>query len=270
MTIKAHEAETQQPGIIETYEFVIGTASYYRTSHHTDVTVAGQVYAADAIERTGLNLELGTDPVECEVSIPNTNVVAVALQAVYDLERVKVIINRYFDDDLGVYANTYTGYAVGGILFEGGVCKISCKDLRYLLDRTLPRVKLQALCNNRLYDGTCGLPAGAGTNAVVTVDVTGKILTSATFGASADNHYKLGRCYFGTNKTSRFITKHVGTSIWLQFSFSGLVNGNTVTVWPGCDKLPATCDSVKFANLAQYVGMPYIPTKDPRRVSLTN
>jgi hypothetical protein len=34
--------------------------------------------------------------------------------------------------------------------------------------------------------------------------------------------------------------------------------------------MPATCDSVKFANLAQFVGMPYIPTKDPREIPLTN
>lgn len=270
MTVQGHESETQQPGIIETYEFVVGTTSYYRTSHHTDVDVAGHIFAADAIERSGLSIAMGTDPVECEVSIPNTNAVAIALQSTYDLERVKVIINRYFDDSMGEYNNVFTGYAVGGILFEGGVCRIVFKDLRYLLDRIIPRVKMQSLCNNRLYDGVCGLAAGAGTNAIVTVDATGKILSSATFGLQADHYYRLGRCYFATNKTYRFITKHIGNNIWLQFSFAGLVNGNTVAVWPGCDKMPATCNSAKFSNLAQFVGMPYIPTKDPKKIPLTN
>ena len=39
---------------------------------------------------------------------------------------------------------------------------------------------------------------------------------------------------------------------------AAVANGDTFQVWPGCDKVQATC-SGKFANLARFRGQPYIP-----------
>jgi uncharacterized phage protein (TIGR02218 family) len=65
----------------------------------------------------------------------------------------------------------------------------------------------------------------------------------------------------------RMITDHIGSEIQLRQSLVGLAQDDTVTIYPGCDKLMATCSS-KFNNLGndaldRFLGYPYIPTDNP-------
>ena len=135
------------------------------------------------------------------------------------------------------------------------------------LERQICRVRMQALCNNTLFDSVCGLAAGDfELVAEVTVSVDGKTLNSLAF-EEVDGFYQYGKALF--DGMYRFISSHVGNNITIQYPFDGLVDGNNVTVWPGCDKDPATCQN-KFSNFVNYVGMPYIPLKDSEQVALTN
>jgi hypothetical protein len=44
--------------------------------------------------------------------------------------------------------------------------------------------------------------------------------------------------------------------------------GDNVTLTAGCDRTRATCVA-KFNNLANFMGFPYIPTKNPYSSGLT-
>jgi len=269
MTIAASETAIQSSDIFEVYDFTHGTDHYYYTSDFEDKIVDGTSYPSEAIERTGFPFASDNSTRTCTITIPNTNALAVLLRPTSEQRPLKVSIQRFFTDDLVNAESLFTGYATG-INFQGGICTIEFKTIMLEIERMISRVRMQSLCNNQLFDSTCALLAtdpAYQTSAAVTVSVSGKVLSSATFGTKTTDFFTGGKVLF--NGTYRYISLHFGNDLTIQNAFDGLVDGNSVIAWPGCDKLPATCIS-KFNNLLNYVGMPYIPLKDSEKVALTN
>ena len=60
----------------------------------------------------------------------------------------------------------------------------------------------------------------------------------------------------------RPVVGHSGEDVLLRYPFPGLETGDTVTVYPGCDKKMATCRD-KFSNQARFGGFPWIPSTSP-------
>ena len=48
----------------------------------------------------------------------------------------------------------------------------------------------------------------------------------------------------------------------LSRAVPGLLTGAAITLYPGCDHTRATC-AAKFANLDNFGGFPWIPTRNP-------
>lgn len=269
MTIAASETAVQSSDIFEVYDFTHGTDHYYYTSDFEDRIVDGVSYSAEAIERTGFPYASGNSVLACTITIPNTNALAVLLRPTSEQRPLSVSIKRYFTDDLANAENIFIGYA-SGINFQGGICTIEFKTIMLEIERAISRVRMQSLCNNQLFDSTCALlstDTDKQTSAIVTVSVDGKTLSSATFGAKDTGFFTGGKVLY--NGTYRYISLHSGNDLTIQYAFDGLADGESVTAWLGCDKLPATCIS-KFKNLVNYVGMPYIPLKDSEKVALTH
>jgi uncharacterized phage protein (TIGR02218 family) len=130
------------------------------------------------------------------------------------------------------------------------------------LNRKIPRVFIQSFCNNSLYGDVCGLNKAAyyRTANNITVDPNNNSLISATIISTYPNDYFTAG-YAEFNNEQRYISKHTGNTIVLHFPFLGLVNGDTILIYPGCSKNPETCKT-KFNNLNNFVGMPYI-SKSP-------
>lgn len=267
MTIAASETAVQSSDIFEVYDFALGADHYYYTSDFVTHIVDGITFEAESVERSAWTYPADNSPRVCTITLPNTNTMAALLRMGVEMKSLKVSITRYFSDDPTTPETLFVGYATG-VNFAGGVCTVEFKTILLELERQICRVRMQALCNNTLFDSVCALAAATyQISASVTVDVTEKVLSSATFGAQDDGYFQHGKILF--NDTYRFVSSHVGNDITIQYPFDGLVDGNSVTAWPGCDKDPATCQN-KFNNLSNYVGMPYIPLKDSEQVALTN
>jgi uncharacterized phage protein (TIGR02218 family) len=270
MGIKASEQQAQQEAVIETYDFLVVATHYRYTSYYQEQTIGGVLYEAEAIERSGdLSIDSEMSARECGIAIPADNALAVILSSIKEARTVQVTIEKRFSDDLLESSTVFVGKMMN-VAFDAGVCKMNFTSVYSKLDATIPRVVLQSVCNNRLFDGVCALDADTWkTTAVVTVSNGGKTLSSATFGALGDDYFKAGRAYFPTTGEYRFITSHTGNDITLHYAFDTLASGGTVHAWPGCDKKPETCDD-KFSNLTNFVGMPYVPLKDMENTPLTN
>jgi uncharacterized phage protein (TIGR02218 family) len=178
-----------------------------------------------------------------------------------------------FEDDAYTIENVFTGHLAKSLI-KDGICTMVFKDLLYVLDREICRVRIQSLCNNRLFDATCALVAATyKTTCACTVDATGKIITIAhPSPAVAADWFTQGKVVY--NGLSRFISKHTqyegDETLNITLPITGLTTG-PIDIYPGCDKRPETC-STKFAasNITNFVGMPYVPTKDPMLIPLTN
>lgn len=272
MTIAASEQAIQSSDKYECYDFLYGTDHYLYTSDFK----THDTYVAETIERTGFPYSSDLSQRVCTINIPSTNALALLIKVTNETKPLQVTIDLYFSDDPTNHENVFVGRATG-VNFAGGVCTIEFKSIMQEIERNICRVRMQALCNNQLFDAICGNvtdgidPDDFEETAEVTVSVDGKTLSSATFGTLETDH---GLNYLSGGKVLfdgmyRLITSHDGNNITIQYEYSDLVTTDEVTVWPGCNKSPAVCIS-KYNNLVNFVGMPYIPLKDSEQVALTH
>lgn len=131
-----------------------------------------------------------------------------------------------------------------------------------LLSNNMPRNLYQAACLNTLYDAGCTLvKATFAINSTVQAGST--VSTINTTLAQASGYFDLGQVKFTSgvnNGFSRSIKTFVSATSFtlitpLPFTPTA---GDTFTIYPGCDKLKATCTG-KFSNIANFRGTPDIP-----------
>jgi hypothetical protein len=135
--------------------------------------------------------------------------------------------------------------------------------LALLGNQQMPRQLFGVGCWHQVYDAGCTLLKSAFTS-------TGHV-TSVTDGAhfdtsltQANGYFQLGVITFTSGVNNTFQANvadfsNSGGALVLNYPFPAApAIGDTFSIYPGCDLQEATCIS-KFANLAHFGGMPYIP-----------
>lgn len=175
------------------------------------------------------------------------------------------------------FAANWASAWVGSIIMFAGRVSVPAMD-RYqarlsvrsdleLLDAMVPRNLYQPGCMNTLYDAACGKDRAALTvaNAVTASPAPTKTVFDTTL-AQAAQYFDLGVVTF-TSGANNGIARTVKS-----FAAGGLVTliaplpfapaaGDTLTIYPGCDKTMATC-TARFANLVRFRGQPYVPVPE--------
>ena len=92
--------------------------------------------------------------------------------------------------------------------------------------------------------------------------VSGTSLAATIWTTKPDGWFNGGYVEIGGDK--RLIIKHIGANLKIHAPFDNRATpGASADAYPGCDKNPATCKA-KFSNFdAHFLGMPYIPTRNP-------
>lgn len=132
------------------------------------------------------------------------------------------------------------------------------------LNVQMPRNPYQAGCSHTLFDGGCALSrAGLG--------VAGTVVGSASltgFDAGLiqpDGWFDLGVLQFSSGSltgTKRTVKRQQTGAVALLNPLPMVpAVGDNFTIWPGCDKTKATCQS-KFNNLANFRGFPFVPVPE--------
>lgn len=140
--------------------------------------------------------------------------------------------------------------------------------LALLGNQQMPRQLYGVGCWHQVYDAGCTLLRTAFTSSAHVTAVTDGAHFSSNL-AKADDYFDLGVITFtsGVNsglsaRVSKYLNAAGALITSYPFPTQPAVN-DTFTVYPGCDLQQATC-STKFANLAHFGGMPYIP--DPSTI----
>ena len=170
----------------------------------------------------------------------------------------------------GVAADTSAGVL---IQFVGRVAEVECtrsgvklninSDIE-LLNVMLPRNVYQAACRHKLYDAGCTLLKATFTvSSTAAAGSTTMVINSAL--AQAAGYFDLGVVTFtsGVNSgLSRTIKSFTGGASTLSFPLpSAPAIGDAFSIYPGCDKQSATCDT-KFSNKVNFGGFPTIPSPE--------
>ena len=237
-------------------------ATHWRyTSHDAPVTYDGNVYQPAMISR-GENEK----DVELEVSKMSIKVSSLSDPIKDDLtartaQRIWAAVYKLHKEDLTVAAVIFVGQ-VKGTVFDGVNCTIECVGFEQFLHQIVPKDRYQPTCNKTLFDSRCRLVAAtyATLCTISAIDSDMMILTCTGADAQADGYFNLGFVNYSGHR--RMISSHVGEDILLRFPISTVATQTQITLYPGCDKLQATC-TTKWNNLANFLGFPNIPYDNP-------
>lgn len=260
MALADEYPKAELPGLPEFYDIQYGGTHERYTTSSVTLTFLGYEFLTSPIKRTGFTFDTDFSNVSVTIYAPVTSGWERFISNA-PLEPTSVTIYRALRDDLTDYAIIFDG-DVMTVGFRDRVAQARCDSSSNILNYETPRLVYQSYCNHELFDSGCGLDYTEYlVDATVTVSGGGKVLSSATFDTYADDYFRIGRCIFEGDE--RLITDHTGTDISIVIPFSAsLITGSEVTVLPGCDGSPTTCKS--FNNFqAHYLGMPYIPSKNP-------
>jgi uncharacterized phage protein (TIGR02218 family) len=268
---------TTQAYMVDLFTLTLSGGSVIRyTSADVAVTVNSLTYAAGPVITRGntkLAVGIAVDSLDvtfaADTSVTINSVPLLQFIASGGLDGARLALDRAFASAPGA---AWVGMLP---LFQGRVSDTSIS--RYeasltinsdseLLNVMVPRNVYQPGCGNTLFDAACAVSkAGSAATATATSATDATKTTFGTGLAQADSYFSLGFAVgvtganAGVGRTIKAFANGVIQTIqpWPQ----AVAVGNTFTVYPGCDKTQATCQS-KFANLARFRGHPYIPAPE--------
>lgn len=173
------------------------------------------------------------------------------------------------NDNLAEYSKYFVGRATQPS-FNKQVVALPFVSISHRLNNPVLRWKIQASCNNTLYDQHCGISKTdfERVATVTGINTTNGQITASEFAlkkdgsAAPDGWYELGFVKF--DDQYRHIVTHVGTTLTLDNNFVGLTVTQQVYAYPGCNlSFSGDCSSSKFNNQANFNGFPLVPTKNP-------
>ena len=248
---------TEIASFFELYKITYLSQAWYYTSADHAITYGGHTYTPAAIQRSDIIKESELNKIQLDLTFPINDLFKkyVATAPVY-----QTLVTIYLYQDASNVIQAFQGEVIKiSLSNDSNTCSVKLDEYT-AIETKLPRLLIQPACNHILFDSGCGLTK-ASWRCPITVDsVNPGFIQSSTFGGYPDGYFTLGIAVFQGDQ--RLITNHAGTMANLHIDFAGLVAGNSIDCYPGCDKNPETCDT-KFSNLAHYLGCPYVPRKNP-------
>jgi len=124
----------------------------------------------------------------------------------------------------------------------------------------------QRICNHTLFDEFCRLDKDSFIVNGTVASVSNNAVEVSEAAGYSNGYFVNGILKYGHER--RMIMTHSGSNLTINGAFSNTpIVGNTIILYPGCDKNFYTCRN-RFNNELNFGGFPHIPLKNPFRVSL--
>jgi len=239
---------------------------YKYTSGDVAVVYNGNTYNPATIERDSVQYDIKLEVSSLKIRAARITIPIIEYLAINPLDLYWIEVLKLFRDQAPLEASVVFLGQIKSVGFNGVAAEVNCAGFETYLQRGVPRYRYSPNCNHVLYDSKCGLDKALYKADAVLTDLSsdGMELTSATFALEADDYYTFGYAEFGVAK--RMIVYHVGDIVRLNYRIPGLVSGNTVIVYAGCDLSIEMCRD-KFNNVDNFLGFVWIPIDNPAAVA---
>jgi uncharacterized phage protein (TIGR02218 family) len=267
VTYQGQETSIEAGQPVELYVFTIGTETYRYTSAEDFVTFAANTYVPKQIERS--------DPVqtdqerkqELKITMPAEDPVCSRFIGVVPGKPLFLDLLRFHRGDTEAY-NVWSGKIIGATFKQrGAVCEMSGVTSESALNRNIPRIKYQGVCNHVLYDDNCKVNKDSYKYTDNVSSVSGATVTINGISAAKGAGWAIGGYIDYGSSDYRLVTAQSGDTLTLVLPFADDMVGETVDVYAGCDHLLTTCQS-KFSNNLNYGGFAFVPTLNPFNASI--
>jgi len=257
--IAKEEASTRKP--VELYKIWWDTTYWYYTSGDVSVDFGGETYTPITVNRgsTEYNSTLDVNTLNIQFIASGEPVVQYIAQNPIGI--IWVQVSRLFRDQSPLEAGVVFIGQVKSVSFKGLQANVNCVGFEHFLKTGVPVERYSITCNHKLFDTRCGLTKSSyKVTATITLDATGTILSSATFGAEGDAYMVGGSVEFGDEK--RTIIAKSGNDITIQYKMIELESTDSVDAYPGCNGRAKTCYET-FDNVVHGLWFPFIPQENP-------
>lgn len=264
MAFETFEESLQSGEPIELYKFTRQNYYWYFTSTDKDFTHDGQVWLAQPISRSSLEVNAGEERSELKITVPRDNEVAKMFVASAPSDMIGVTVYRLHSGDTDEKV-IWIGRVLA-VEWRGSEVVFDCEPANISLLRTGLRRLYSKQCAHRLYGQGCEVNRQNYNVTVALTSVNGDVISSNSFGSMATNYLAGGILEYSTGNgliERRMIMSNSGNNAVISNIIPGLASGATVVVAPGCDHTTGAAGCAKFNNLLNYGGFPYIPVKNP-------
>lgn len=259
MSFDSFETSDESSMPIELYSATSGTNAFYFTSASFKIPHGGQVYLPTAVKRGGLKTDASGDKNDLVVELPSDHVVAQLFAGTNPNQPVNIVISRYqFEEGLSDILVFFEGL-IRSVIFSGKSAKFTVVPIESSIEKHLPRWTFQSMCNAALYDDKCKAVRAAFDHDGTVIGVVGNEVTVNGADAFANGFFTGGEIVVGLERF--WIIDHTGTVMTIFGQFVEDIAGEIATVYAGCAHDPTTC-AIKFNNLINYRGYPYVPLKN--------
>jgi len=261
MSYDAHESGHGRP--VDLYEFARAHLRWRYTSADRDITIAPHTYTSVTIERGPVEVSQEVERAHLEVYCAPTLEVVDQYRVAPPSDAITLILRQihYGDDDPVV---VWSGRILS-VSWQSDRAVMRCEPVYTSVRRMGLRRRYQRTCPHVLYGRGCNLSHTAWMLSSTANNISGVHVQAPGISAMGDGYYAGGWIEWDTPSgvvERRHIMSHVGPTLELVSQPIGLLLGQAIRIYPGCDHTLATCDS-KFGNVANYGGMPYIPARNP-------
>ena len=258
--ISKEEATQRKP--VELYHiWRDGGEDWYYTSGDIPVTFNSHAYNPATIARGSIRYNTQLESQVLQVTVDYLQDATINYLIQNPVEKLWVSVMKLHRDQSPLEADVLFIGQIKTVAFKGVQAIVSCVGFEHFLKKTIPQWRYQLTCNHQVFDDKCALTKSSyKTTTVITLDVTGLILTSSDFGAQADGFFIGGEILYGDE--SRTVANHVGNDITLVYKMMTLETGFTVDAYPGCDGRAETCRD-KYNNINNLLAFKDIPDENP-------
>jgi uncharacterized phage protein (TIGR02218 family) len=241
----------------ELYRFTQGSEVWTFTSGEQAIDHGGETYVPATIGRGQIDQRETMDRSTLEVRVPRDNAVAVRAMAAMLKGVVGLTVMRVEPSVLVLWRGRLAAARAAGseVILEGEPIFTSLRRLGL-------RAKYQRPCRHALYGRGCNVSQAA---FEVAAEVTGGTELSIEFSVAGDplpDGWFTGGILEDADGNLRFIARHVGNTLTLNWPLDGVEATDPITLSPGCNRTRAHCGD-KFDNLDNYGGFPWMPLTNP-------
>lgn len=261
MTYSSEMTAGQQKSLPELFRFITVSENAYYTDYERELVFNSNTYSPATIKRSAFSFDNKLGVVKCSIASA-VNDKFLEYIAYYPVDRTRVTIFRATEDDLTEYATIFDGY-IQTVGFEDNTVTIMVEEKSTILSAELDMFVFQARCNHHIFDSNCGLDYINWKVDAYLQSVDGVTLISSDLLGYEEDYFTGGEVHYQGD--ARLITSYdnaTGT-ITLHVPFDSRVSAlMTVEVFPSCGGDPDKCIDT-FDNYDNFLGCPYIPTKNP-------
>lgn len=270
-----------------TFSLADGVTVLRYCSGDQDITSGGNLYSCGGetgpyFEKEGSKVKghwkigLGSDTMTVDVlpgsasilGIPFITAVRIGLFDGADLQIDYAFMGIYGVVDSGCQLVIFKG-RVAEVGADRNIISFQINDYRELLNQSLPRELFAASCANTLYDASCTVVQATFTDTVVIALAGSTQIAILANIPHATGYFDMGKLTFTSGQMNGFT---VGVSRWVAGTPGTITPtaplpfaptaGDTFDISAGCDRTNGAGGCLKFSNIANFRGFPYVPAPE--------